>query len=126
MVRLKRLQPTQTPSDFGFAREPAGGTILCARVGFAAGWFKHSEFIHHVRAVPGGVEMRSRFWMARHPEAMAGGQGLVGAALRLEPVKKRMLKTTAASGMAFHCAQEFSQLASFLPELFAQFGPRAS
>lgn len=111
------------PRDFGFAREPEGGTILCARVGFADGWFKHSEFIHHVRPIAGGVEMRSRFWMARHPEAMAGGQGFVGALLRLAPVKKRMLKPEAARGMAFHCAQEYAQLASFLPELYAQYGP---
>lgn len=110
------------PRDFGFKNEPVGGTILCARVGFAEGWFKHSEFIHHVRPVQGGVEMRSRFWMARHPEAMAGGQGFLGALMQLDPLKKRMLKPDAAKGMAFHCAQEYSQLASFLPELYAQYG----
>lgn len=114
------------PRDFGFPGAPDNGTILCARVGFDNGLFKHSEFIHHVRPVPGGVEMRSRFWMARHPEAMAGGFGIIGAALRFAPLKKRMLPPAAARGMAFHCAQEFSQLASFLPELYAKYGPRGT
>lgn len=114
------------PVDFGFAAEPADGTILCARIGLADGWFKHSDFIHHVRPVPGGVEMRSRFWMARHPEAMAGGNSIVGAMFRLEPLKSRLLKSTAAREMAFHCAQEYSQLASFLPELFARYGQGGS
>jgi hypothetical protein len=103
------------PRDFGFDGEPEGGTILCARVGLPNGWLKHSEFIHHVRPIDGGVEMRSRFWMARRP---TGPLAFVAGAA---PVKRRLLGRHAARELAFHCAQEFSQLASFLPELHAAY-----
>ncbi len=106
------------PSAFGFDDEPSGGTILCVRVGLDNGWFKHTDMIHHVRPAGDGVEMRSRFWMAREFEAMAGGSGFLGRALDLSAVKRRVLPPTAAEGMAFHCATEYSQLAGFLPEIY--------
>jgi hypothetical protein len=109
------------PVAFGFEPAPEGGTILCARIGLADGWFKHSDFIHHVRPIAGGVEMRSRFWMARRPEAMAGGWGVLASLMRIDAIKQHLLKPDAARGMAFHCAQEYSQLASFLPELHATY-----
>lgn len=110
------------PSAFGFGEVPEGGTILCVRVGLAGGWLKHTDMIHHVRAVEGGVEMRSRFWMARSFEAMAGGSAILARVLDFAPVKRRLLTPGGAEGMAYHCATEYSQLASFLPELYQTYG----
>ena len=110
------------PAVFGFREVPDEGTIICVRVGLAGGWLKHTDMIHHVRPVEGGVEMRSRFWMARKFEAMAGRVGLLGRMLDFAAVKQRLLKSNAAEGMAYHCATEYSQLAGFLPELFEIYG----
>ncbi len=111
------------PREFGFDGLPDGGTILAVRVGLADGWFKHTDMIHHVRPADGGVEMRSRFWMGRKIEAMAGGAGLLGSALDWPFVKRQVLKPGIARSMAFHCATEYAQLAGFLPELYEQYGP---
>jgi len=111
------------PREFGFESTPNGGTIVCARVGLPNGLLKHTDMIHHVREVRDGLEMRSRFWMARAFEAMAGGTGVVASLLDIEAVKNQLLKPHAARELAFHCAQEYSQLASFLPELYTQYGP---
>ena len=110
------------PEAFGFGDTPEGGTILCVRVGLADGWLKHTDMIHHVRPVEGGLEMRSRFWMARQFEAMAGGADILASVLDFAAVKKRLLKPNGAEGMAYHCATEYSQLAGFLPELFEIYG----
>ena len=110
------------PESFQFESVPADGTILCVRVGLADGWLKHTDMIHHVRAIDGGVEMRSRFWMAREFEAMAGGTAIASTLLDVGPIKRRLLTTDAARGMAYHCATEYSQLAGFLPELYDTYG----
>lgn len=110
------------PSEFGFETEPDSSSIVTVRVGLPNGLFKHTDMIHYVRPVQGGVEMRSRFWMARDLEAMSGGLGLVALLADNQFVKKKALPANAPKELAFHCATEYSQLASFLPELYERYG----
>ena len=65
------------PSEFGFETLPDSSTMLAVRVGLPNGLLKHTDMIHYIRPVAGGVEMRSRFWMARDLEAMSGGVGIM-------------------------------------------------
>lgn len=99
----------------------AGEIAVCARASQAglpaeAGWM-----IHHVRPVPGGSEMRSRFWLAGKNTRLHGLPGFPGnlpgqiLAWPLRPSARE------AADLLVHCAQEMSHLASFLPELHAQF-----
>ena len=111
------------PREFGFDGEPEGGTILCCRIGMADGSFKHSEFIHHVRPIEGGVEMRSRFWQLRKIEPMAGGPQVPQAVRDMVARQKLRVGPEAGAAMAFHCATEYSQLAGFLAELYRKYGP---
>jgi len=110
------------PSDFGFEEEPDSSSIVTVRVGLANGIFKHTDMIHYVRPVKGGVEMRSRFWLARDLEAMSGGIGLAAFFADNKFVKNKALPPNAPKELAFHCATEYSQLASFLPELYELYG----
>lgn len=112
------------PSEFGFEIEPDSTKIVSVKVGLANGIFKHTDMIHYVRPVAGGVEMRSRFWMARDLEAMSGGIGLAAFFADNRFVKKKSLPANAPKELAFHCATEYSQLASFLPELYELYGPK--
>lgn len=112
------------PSDFGFVKEPDSTSIVCVKVGLANGLFKHTDMIHYVRPVKGGVEMRSRFWMARDLEAMSGGLGLVAFLADNKFVKNKALPADAPKELAFHCATEYSQLAGFLPEFYRLYGPK--
>ena len=114
------------PSEFGFDELPAGSTMLAVRVGLPNGLLKTTDMIHYVRAVEGGVEMRSRFWIAREFEAMAGGVGFAAVLADNPILKRRLVPKNLARELALHCANEYSQLASFLPELFEQYGPESS
>ena len=117
------------PATLGFdeARlKAAGETAICARCGLAGTPMETGWLVHHVRPVPGGSEMRSRFWLGGdqvRPRSLSGPlAALIGAAARrLAP-----LSATQASDLLVHCAQEMSHLATVLPQLHAAFGPAAN
>ena len=113
------------PYEFGFEELPDDATMLAVRVGTANGAIKTTDMVHYVRPVEGGVEMRSRFWIAQDLEAMSGGAG-IAAFLANNPVFKRnVIPQNLPQELALHCANEYSQLASFLPQVYAQYGPEA-
>ena len=109
------------PSEFGFDELPEGSTMLAVRVGLPNGLLKTTDMIHYVRPVEGGVEMRSRFWIAREFEAMAGGLGVTAALADNAFVKRVVVPENLPQELALHCANEYSQLASFLPEVYHQY-----
>lgn len=100
------------PGDIGFDEEKIaamGGTVVCS------GNEKSPVIMCHVlRPVPGGCELRSRFFMGYNvvdgkPHKMLPD----GVNMPLEPVQA-LLK---------HNIKEFTNLAAILPEVFAEFGP---
>jgi len=109
------------PSEFGFEELPEGSTMLAVRVGLPNGLLKTTDMIHYVRSVEGGVEMRSRFWIARKFEAMAGGLGVAAALADNSLVKQILVPENLPQELALHCANEYSQLASFLPEVYSHY-----
>ena len=94
-------------------------TAICARIGFGDQPADMGYLVHHVRRIPGGSEMRSRFWVGG-PNA-AGRRGSLVGGLAV-PVAKLVMKPTASNGhqLLVHCSQEMSHLASFLPRLHAE------
>lgn len=95
--------------------------MLAVRVGLPNGLLKTTDMIHYVRPVEGGVEMRSRFWIAREFEAMAGSLGVAAALADNTLVKRVVVPKNLPRELALHCANEYSQLASFLPEVYGQY-----
>ena len=100
-----------------------GEVVICARAGLTglpvdAGWM-----IHQLRPVPGGCEMRSRFWIAGRNLSLPWLPGKAGQ------LAARVLGRLAAPGKAdaeallIHCAEEMNHLAARLPALYAEFGP---
>lgn len=67
--------------------------------------------VHLIREVPGGVEMRSRFWLGWHI--------LNRKSVRCIPDGIRIPEFI-IRGMALHNVHEFTNLASFLPQLYAE------
>ena len=114
-----------SPGDFGFAQLPDNATMLAVRVGLANGLLKTTDMIHYVRPVQGGLEMLSRFWIGREFEAMPGGFGLLAPLANTRFIKRRLVPENLPKELALHCANEYSQLASFLPELYRDYGPGA-
>lgn len=70
--------------------------------------------LHFCREIEGGLEFRTRFWMGYR---INKGRGMCvlpqGARIPIE----------APMGLAYHNVLEYSNLASFLPEIYAEFGP---
>jgi hypothetical protein len=114
------------PAALGFdtrALARRGQVAICGRglmrdLNMEAGWL-----IHLIRPVPGGSEMRSRFWIGGphvNPIGMTGGAGkLIGRAAAL----LRPFSAAQAQELLIHDAQEMNHLAGFLPVLYAALGP---
>ena len=111
------------PASFGFTDprldDDQQATTVCARLGLGDAPINIGYLAHHVRAVPGGSEMRSRFWMGG---AHVAGRNLIGSLAAA--VAKRVLRLTESDARALlvHCGQEMPHLAAFLPALYAEFG----
>lgn len=98
------------PADVGFDWEKLAafkGTIVCA------GDEHNPVFMcHFLRPVPGGSELRTRFWMGC---SIIDGRPVKvipdGAVFPLEP----------ARGLLMHNIKEFTNLAAILPELYEKY-----
>ncbi|TRW87833.1 hypothetical protein FK535_05165 [Mycolicibacterium sp. 018/SC-01/001] len=106
------------PGDLGLpAQERTGAVAICARLGSAdlpvdIGWL-----VHHVRAVDGGAQMRSHFWLGGAHVQFRRPIPLSGRIIR--PVAGMQLPDP--RDLLVHCAQEMNHLAGFLPDLHARF-----
>lgn len=115
------------PADFGFDTskfdEARVATVICARVGSVPKKVLHTDMCHFVRNTDNGVEMRSRFWIGRKLNftvlsETSPFQRLINAKF----TRKIMIPAETPLEMAHHCAQEYNNLASILPELYRDFG----
>jgi len=111
------------PTEFGFSydaiKDPKKAVYICARIGHSKFPIDYGYLVHQVRAVEGGSEMRSRFWL--------GGQYIQ---IRKEGVlanlassfiqKMKFLSSGFGNKIVIHCSEEMNHLASFLPKLFAE------
>ena len=112
------------PSTLGFDEEllaSRGETAICARGGLAGTPMETGWLVHHVRPVPGGSEMRSRFWVAGENIRPRNMQGAAGAMIGRAASRLAGFTSTQAAELLVHCAQEMNHLAAILPALYATF-----
>ena len=117
-----------TPASLGLdeAKLAADGEVaICARGGIAGAPVETGWLIHHLRPTAGGCEMRSRFWLGGSHIRPKGMNGAVGAALGAVAAKLSPLPLDQAGDLLVHCAQEMAHLAAILPDIYADFGPKA-
>jgi hypothetical protein len=111
------------PSEFGFSTDalddPAVATIVCGLVGDDRKRIRHSAMAHVFLNAEGGVVLRSHFWLgARIRPYLPGPLADLGeAALNRRAVRDLTLPKRLAPSLARHCAEEYANLAAFLPEL---------
>jgi hypothetical protein len=98
-----------------------GETAICARIGHGTAPADIGWLVHHVRPVPGGAEMRSRFWIGGRHVALRGVGPKLGrlAGRVVRGFQRATIRQ--ASDLLVHCAQEMNHLAAILPELHAEF-----
>ncbi|MGC5699357.1 2,4-diacetylphloroglucinol hydrolase [Pseudomonas sp. NFXW11] len=84
-----------------------------------------SLMVHLFKEVPGGMYLTSRYWVGSHPSmARFPGAEKAAALLKETGLGETELETLAYE-FAVHDMCEFNHLASFLPDLYREFGSAA-
>lgn len=101
-----------SPEDYGYDMEqfraPNVLTAICANAGLYEQKIPLVTFSHLAREIPGGIELRSRFWMGWH-------------IIDKIPVKiQDDIPMETIRGLAFHCPKEYTNLASILPSVYIE------
>lgn len=121
----------RAPTALGFSTDALAdervATIVCGRVGDDRRRTWHSTMAHVFLRDGDGVLLRSRFWLGAgirpfgpRPLAAAGA-----AVLDRPAVRRRAIPAAVPRALARHCAEEYANLAAFLPGLHARERDRA-
>lgn len=79
------------------------------------------HLVHQVRQVPGGSELRSRFWLGRPALRNRGAGDLRNRLLGSKLARSLLVPGDLAQAMLVHCAMEMNHLAAFLPDLYTDY-----
>jgi hypothetical protein len=124
-ARIEFLPPTQMGMSSDALHDARVGTIVCGYAGDDSRHVRHSPMFHVFLNAEEGVVLRSRFWLG----AALRPYGPLGAIseqlLNRGAVRRRALPRGLARALARHCAEEYANLATLLPELYRRFGPQA-
>jgi hypothetical protein len=126
-ARIAFRRPTAVGFSTDALDDPAVATVVCGYVGDDHRRLRHSVMAHVFLAEPGGVVLRSHFWLgaAIRPYLPGPIAAPVGRALNNRLVRRFSLPAGLPRGLATHCAEEYANLAALLPELYGRFGPEA-
>lgn len=102
--------------------DPNVSAVVCGRVGLQAAPVTIGYLVHQIRQVPGGAEMRSRFWLGK-PELERPGLNWLNPLLGSKLVAGQVTSPTLGHEMLVHCGMEMNHLASFLPDLYDDYHP---
>jgi phloretin hydrolase len=118
-LRIRFLDPVA----FGFPervqRDPSVATIVCGLVGDDRRRVWHTRLCHLARRTEEGVELRSRFWLGAELRLFTASAfaGAINRLLNTPAIRRRVIPRRAPLAMARHCAAEYANLASLLPQL---------
>ncbi len=115
---IRFLRPAELGFDEQALADSEQASVVCARIHFTGYPVDVGYLVHHVRRVPGGSEMRSRFWLGG-PHAQVRAGGLLDEALSRIARRVRPPGLDLGRDLLVHCSQEMSHLASFLPRLYS-------
>jgi hypothetical protein len=115
------------PTAIGFSTDAlddlAVATIVCGYVGDDVRRLRHSVMAHVFLAEPDGVVLRSHFWLgaAIRPYLPAPLAAPLALVLDNRLVRRVSLPAELPRALATHCAEEYTNLAALLPELYGRF-----
>jgi hypothetical protein len=97
------------------------GTAICGVVGYANSPLAIGVLIHLIRETEDGCEMRSRFWLGKIELRGGPAEAVVNKVAGSRFVAKRAASLEQGRDLVVHCASEMNHLASFLPDLYADY-----
>jgi len=115
----------QRPSEMGLPGDqlenPDVASVVCGYVGDDRRHVRHTPMFHVFLREGDGVVLRSAFWLG----AAVRPYGALGAAgervLNNRLTRRATLPAGLAPALATHCAEEYANLSTLLPELFERF-----
>ena len=113
----------RAPSDLGFSDDGLDdgrvGTIVAGLAGDDGRRLRHTLMVHVFLRDGDGLVLRSHFWLgaAIRPYAPAALAAPVGALLNRAAIRRLAVPKEAPRALARHCAEEYANLATLLPEL---------
>ncbi|HEY7934001.1 MAG TPA: hypothetical protein VID48_09260 [Solirubrobacteraceae bacterium] len=115
----------RSPREMGMASDALEdqrvATIVCGYAGDDRLRMRHTPMFHVFLRDGEGVTLRSRFWLGAALRPF-GPLGAAGERVLNRPLVRRLaLPGRLPRALATHCAQEYSNLASLLPELYRRF-----
>jgi len=126
-LRIAFLPPSQLGFSTDAVDDPRVGTIVAGLVGDATARVQHTLMIHVFLNAPDGLTLRSRFWVGGVIRLYAQERvaALSGRAMNRPLFRRRIISSRAPRAMARHCAREYANLATLLPELHDRFSEEA-
>jgi hypothetical protein len=126
-ARIAFVAPTELGFTTDATDDPRVGTVVCGWVGDDRRRTRHSVMAHVFLVKDDGLILRSHFWLgaAIRPYLPAALANPAAAALNRRAVRNLTLPRGLAPALARHCAEEYANLATLLPELHTRFAPRA-
>jgi hypothetical protein len=118
------------PSEFGFSTDalgdPAVGAIVCGEVGDDRRRMRHSAMAHVFLRDGDGVVLRSQFWLGAliRPYLPSPLADPAARLLNRRAVRRLALPAGLPRSLATHCAEEYANLGTLLPELYDRFGAK--
>ena len=104
-----------SPEDFGYDTDlfkNGALTAVSANLGIHDPKSKLVTFTHVAREIPGGIELRSRFWI---------GWNIVDKKpVRVGQDVPREVIAGICKGLAYHCPKEYHNLAAILPKVYTE------
>lgn len=99
-----------TPEQFGFSKQIMEdnniATIVCGHVSAYGGMIPHTEMAHIYKQTDDGLFLISRFWLGKTMNPL---------------LRKIMMTSNQAKGMAEHCCVEYRNLVEILPDLYNKY-----
>jgi phloretin hydrolase len=120
----------ERPTELGFSTDalddPAVATIVCAEVGDDRRRMRHSAMAHVFLRDGDGLVLRSHFWLGALVRPYLPAPLATPAALVLNNriVRRLALPAGLSRALAGHCAEEYANLATLLPELYGRFAEK--
>lgn len=125
-LRIEFLPPERLGFSPDTLRQLGTGAIVGGFVGDDRKRARHTRMVHVWLEDPstGGTVLRSRFWIGSvlRPYLRAPIADLAGGVINRPSIRRRLIPRSAPAALAQHCAEEYTNLATLLPALYAEYG----
>ena len=124
-ARIEFVPPTGIGFSTDVLDDPRVATIACGWAGDDTRRVRHSPMVHVFLKEGDGVGLRSRFWLgaALRPYLPGVLGDALGAAVNRRFVRERAMPDGLPRRLATHCAEEYANFATLIPELYETHGP---